>query len=527
MPYRELSMIDVREILRRAAEGHGARTIAKAVGADRKTVARYLRAANDAGVDARTLLSDDVVHDVARRVQGRDAVAPSDEWREVAAHRERIAAWLAQSRPLRLSKVHALLVRDHGLRASYDTLRRFAIEELAWGKARPTVRVDDGKPGEEAQIDFGLMGMLHDDAEGRARRLHALVVTLVVSRYMFVWPTFEQTTEAVCAGLEAAWRFFGAMARVLVPDNMSAIVAKADPLSPTITPAFLDYAQARGIFVDAARVRSPRDKGRVENQIAYVRESCFDGESLTSLGDARRHAEWWSREVAGGRVHGTTRRVPREVFEREERPHMIAAPDTPFDVPTWGEARVHPDQHIQVAQALYSVPVRYIGQSVRVRVDRTTVRVYLGTELIKAHVRTAPGKRTTDRADYPEGKADFAMRSVDAVLARARRRGDHIGRYAERLLGGPLPWTRMRQAYALMRLCDAHGDGRVEALCQSALAFDVVDVTRLGRMLKQAQAPGAPEPRDGKVVALPAPRFARSAEHFRTGASSERKGDPR
>lgn len=131
MPYRELSMIDVREILRRAAEGHGARTIAKAVGADRKTVARYLRAANEAGVDARTHLTDDVVHDVARRVQSRDAVAPSDEWREVASHRERIAAWLALSRPLRLSKVHALLVRDHGLRASYDTLRRFAIEELA------------------------------------------------------------------------------------------------------------------------------------------------------------------------------------------------------------------------------------------------------------------------------------------------------------------------------------------------------------------------------------------------------------
>ena len=58
---------------------------------------------------------------------------------------------------------------------------------------------------------------------------------------------------------------------------------------------------------------------------------------------------------------------------------MLAAPTTPFDVPTWGVARVHPDHHVQVARALYSVPTRYIGQQVRVRADRTMVRIYVGT----------------------------------------------------------------------------------------------------------------------------------------------------
>ncbi len=522
MTYRELFMIDVREILRRIAEGHSARKIARDAHVDRKTVARYAAAASDAGITPTSPITDDVVHDVARRVQARPAPTPSDEWREVAGHRARIEAWLAARRPLRMSRIHALLVRDHGLTASYDTLVRFARQELGWRKPRPTVLVQDGEPGKEAQIDFGLVGTL-TDAEGRARRLHALVVTLVVSRYMFVWPSFLQTTEAVCEGLDAAWAFFGAMARVLVPDNMAAIVAQADPLAPTIVPAFLDYAQAREIIVDPARVRAPRDKGRVENQIAYVRESCFDGESFTSLDDARRHATSWSRDVAGARTHGTTREVPREVFEREERPHMLAAPTAPFDVPVWGTARVHPDHHVQVARSLYSVPSRYVGQQVRVRADRVMVRIYLGTELIKTHVRVEPGKRSTDRGDYPEGTQDYAFRSVDALLARARRRGDHVGRVAERLLAGPLPWSRMRQAYALLRLCDTYGDGRVEALCQSALAFDVVDVRRLGNMLEKAQSAGTPETHDGKVVALPTPRFARSTEHFRTHDDLARK----
>ena len=516
MAYRELTMIDVREILRRLLGEHGQRRVARETRIDRKTVRRYARAARALGLTRETELTDAVVHAVAQQVQSRAVADPSDEWRAVAAHRVQIEAWLALTRPLRLRRIHTLLRRGPAFDVSYATLRRFAMQELGWRKPRTTVLVSDGTPGDEVQLDFGQMGTLIDGAEGRPRRLHALVVTLVVSRYMFVWPTFLQTTAAVCEGLDAAWRFFEGMPRVLVPDNMAAIVAKADPLAPRIVPAFQDYAQARGLFVDPARVRAPQDKGRVENQIAYVRESCFDGETLVSLDAARRHAAHWSRAVAGARTHGTTRQVPREAFEREEKPHLRAAPTEPFDVPVWSDARVHPDHHIQVARALYSVATRHVGHTVRVRADRTTVRIYLGTELIKTHPRVAAGKRSTDVADYPVGVGDYALRSVEALQAKARTRGTHIGQYAERLLGGPLPWTRMRQAYALVRLCDTYGEGRVEALCQSALAFDVVDVPRLARMLQAAQPPGTPEPRAGRVLSLVTPRFARSPEHFRT-----------
>jgi len=523
MSYRELTMIDVREVLRRWAAEQSTRQIAIESGIDRKTVRRYLAVAHELELGAQSEWTDALVHEVAQRVQSRPLQDPSAERSEVAQHRVRVEAWLSQKRPLRLRKVHTLLRRDHGLAASYDTLRRYVIDEFGWRKKQPTVLVADGKPGEEAQVDFGLMGTMFDTDTGRTRRLHVLVVTLVVSRYQFVWPTFLQTTEAACEALDAAWRFFGAMARVLVPDNMAAMISIADPLAPTIVAAFLDYVQARGLFIDPARVRAPQDKGRVENQVPYVRESWFAGETFTSLADAREHAAHWCRDVAGARVHGSTRQVPRDAFERDERPAMLPPPARPFDVPLWSDAKVHPDHHVQIARALYSLPTRFIGRTVRVRADRTTVRIYLGTELIKTHPRVAQGKRSTDRADYPEGKADYALRNVEALLTRARARGTHVGLYADKLLGGPLPWTRMRQAYALVRLCDTFGDGRVEAVCQSALAFDVVDVTRVGRMLKAAVAPGAPDAREGKVVPLQAPRFARSTEHFGTRTGAPRK----
>jgi transposase len=525
MSYRELFMIDVKELLRRWVAGHSNRKIERETGTDRGTVARYVAVAERLELPRDRELSDAEVHEVAQRVQARPLPDPSAERRAVAEHKQHIVDWLARKRPLRLSKIHTLLVRDHGLVASYDTLRRYAMEELDWQKKEPTILLEDPPAGQEAQVDFGRMGMMLDTATGRMRALWALIVTLAFSRYQFVWPTFLQTTETVCEGLDRAWWFFGAMARTIVPDNMSSVIQEADALNPMLVASFLDYAQARGIFVDPARVRSPKDKPRVENQVAYVRESWCDGETFTDLDDARRSAEHWSREIAGMRVHGTTRKVPREFFEQAEKPAMLAPPTEPFDVPLWAEhARVHPDHHVQVARALYSVPTLYRNKQVRVRADKTTVKIYFATDLIKVHPRKPPGGRSTDVRDYPVGKATYALRSVDALVAKAQAKGTHVGAYAERLLGGPLPWTRMRQAYALLRLCDKYGDGRVEAVCQSALAFDVVDVVRITRMLKKATKPASPTQADSKVVQLALPRFARPQEHFETRPTKKKEG---
>jgi hypothetical protein len=162
---------------------------------------------------------------------------------------------------------------------------------------------------------------------------------------------------------------------------------------------------------------------------------------------------------------------------------------------------------------------------VRVRADRKLVKIYLGTELIKMHERQPPGGRATDPTDYPATKTVYALRDVDALVAKAKTKGDHVGAYAERLVGGPLPWTKMRQAYALLALCDKYGDGRVEAICQSALAFDVVNVSRIAKMLKSAAKPARPAPA-GNVVQLPLPRFVRPQAHFETRslASTKKEG---
>jgi transposase len=123
----------------------------------------------------------------------------------IAAQAEQIKAWLDQD--LTLTKVHTLLGR-RGVVVSYRTLHRYATTELEFGRRQTTVRVADGEPGSEVQVDFGRLGMLTDAEDGRRQVVHGLIFTAVYSRHTFVWPTYRQTLNDVIAGFEAAWAFF-------------------------------------------------------------------------------------------------------------------------------------------------------------------------------------------------------------------------------------------------------------------------------------------------------------------------------
>ncbi len=117
----------------------------------------------------------------------------------------------------------------------YRTLHRFCAERCGFGRAGATVRVADGEPGVECQVDFGWLGMMDDPVTGRRRKVHALIFTACYSRHMFVWLSFSQTLAALIAGCEAAWGFFGGVFKVLIPDNVSPVVAAADAVNPRFT----------------------------------------------------------------------------------------------------------------------------------------------------------------------------------------------------------------------------------------------------------------------------------------------------
>jgi Mu transposase, C-terminal domain len=506
--YREVTMVEVKEVLRLWREGVPTKRLAAQLGLDPKTARRYLRAATAAGLRAEGgPVTDDDVRDVLLALQPAAGRPRGEGWACCAAQREAIRRWLADG--LRLTKIRKLLVRQ-GVVIAYPTLYRFAVIELQFGQTATTIPVLDGDPGQELQVDTGWVGWLTLPPPGTRRRFRAWIFTAVRSRHRFVYPTFEESTARAIEACEAAWDFFGGIFTVLIPDNTKAIILHADPLAPRITPAFLEYAQARHFHIDAARVRRPRDKGRVERAVPTVRDDCFAGERLTTLEEARTWATRWCLDDYGLRRHSRTQRRPLEHFRADEQPVLQPAPATPYDIPLWSEPKVARDQLASVGKATYSIPHRYVGQVVTARADAQIVRFYVRGLLIKTHPRKPPGGQSIEASDYPVERSIYALRNVDALRRQAEQAGAIIGRYAAALLDSPLPWTRMRRVYALLGLVRRYGAARVTETCTVALAADMLDVRRLQRMLEHGPvAPPAPRRR-----VLPPARYLRPATQY-------------
>jgi transposase len=487
MTFREVTVVQVREILRCWLQGEGERPAARAAGISRGAARRYIAAAESLGVDrggGEEQLTDELIGQVCEVVRPSRPDGHGESWRTLADNEDDIKQWVADG--LTAVKIGVLL-RRQGVDVPDRTLSRFCLERCGAGRrARTTARVDDPPPGTECQVDFGRLGLV-PDGTGKHRVCHALVFTACWSRHQFVWPSFSQTIEAVIEGFEAAWKFFGGVFPVVIPDSMKAIIETADNVAPRINDTFMEYAQSRGFNIDAARIRTPTDKPRVERTIHYVQHNFFAGETFVDLDDIRRRAQTWCTETAGMRIHGTTCCRPIEAFRTEEQPLLLPIPAAPFDTPHWAEPKVHRDFHVEVLRALYSAPHHLRGHRVRARADSKQVKLFFRGELVRVHPRKPPGQRSTNRDDLPKGTEVYAMRDIDTLRRQAAGHGEAIGTYAAALLDTPLPWTKMRQVYRLLTLVKKWGAGRVERACASALDAEAVDVNLISRMLERAK----------------------------------------
>ena len=250
--------------------------------------------------------------------------------------------------------------------------------------------------------------------------------------------------------------------------------------------------------------------------------------------------------AAGARHHRAT---PGEHFAAEEHALLLPLPATPYDVPVFATPKVAPDRHVEVARAMYSVPGELIGQRVQARADSRLVKVYHRGQLIKTHPRKPPGGRSsTDSADFPVGKADYALRDVTRLEEQggsrpARRSASTPPRPPDT----PLPWTRMRTVYRLLGLVRSYGPAAVDAAWAGKRSSSTLSMsTKIARVLEQGREGTRPPPTAPARAVVGGPtRFARDAaesppgdagdeplkgrgaEHRRGAEGAAARGEPR
>jgi hypothetical protein len=178
VPRRTFDVIDIVEILTHWYAGRSQHELAASLGVDRKTQRKYTAPAIAAGLEpggAPMSEADWRALVLEWFPQLSDTRLRQVTWPGIEAHRDYVAGQLAVG--VTVATIHQRLVDEQGLDASVASLRRWVRANLPEDarRAQVTVLGDGSPPGEQAQIDYGRLGMWFDPAAGRRRAVWANV----------------------------------------------------------------------------------------------------------------------------------------------------------------------------------------------------------------------------------------------------------------------------------------------------------------------------------------------------------------
>ena len=315
------------------------------------------------------------------------------------------------------------LVSDHGFGGGYASVKRF-VRRLGGERTPEAHPVIVTAPGEEGQVDYGEGPMVRHSETGQYRRTRLFLLTLGWSRKsvrLLVW----KSSARIWAELhERAFRRLGGAPHTMVLDNLKEGVLHPDVYDPTVNPLYRDVLAHYGAVALPCRVRHPDRKGKVESGIGHTQGTPLRGLRFESLDGAQAYLDRWDRDWADTRIHGTTKRQVRAMFD-EERPHLLPLPLEPFRYYAFGIRTVHLDGAVEIDGAYYHAPPGWIGRVVSVQWDTLHVRLLdpRNGQLLRELLREERGRHRC----HPDDRPKKTPPSTQGLLVGAKKAGTHIG----------------------------------------------------------------------------------------------------
>lgn len=470
----------IEQILDMAAAGHKMRKIARALNISRNTVRRYLR-------DAKPVEAAPAVNDVNKEsLSPSPSPTPLPAWALAIAWDQVVSA---RRRGVALNQ----LFDEYQPAISYSRFCRVLRSQLQ--KPAATALRLEHTPGERAQIDFADGLCLIDPLTGALTKTQLFCGVLPFSSYTFAEFVRDQKLPTFIRCHENMWAFFSGVTPYVVIDNLKAGLSKAHRYDPETNPTYCDYGNHAGFAVLPARPYTPRDKAAVEAAIGVLQRTFYQKYrdykfyALEELNQKLREflAEFNAREM---REKGVSR---SEMF-LTEKSKLLPLPIEPYEIVDWRQAKVHPDCCVQVLYNFYSVPFRYVGQHVRVKVSSRLVEVFSSDgERLSCHQRlTGKGKVEFEPAHHPPKRMQEQSFEVQKAKTLAARVGPKTKELIELQLGGDRPLRHLRRVQGILRLIDAGvSHDSMEYASSQALTFCRYQVAYIKRCAENHAAIGS------------------------------------
>jgi hypothetical protein len=439
-------------VLRLQAEGHGTRTIARALGISRGAV--------------KEVMSD-----------GKAQVPALEREEKAEPYRERILGLYTNCKG-NLVRVHEELVAE-GAKLSYPALTSYCRRHgIGHEPERPSGRYEF-EPGEEMQHDTSP----HDvELGGKKRRVQTASVVLCHSRMIFLqmYPRFTRfeckvfLTDALCY-------FGGACARCMI-DNTHVIVLHGTGRDMVAVPEMVAFAERFGTEFQAHAVGDANRSARVERPFDHIENNFLAGRTFTDWDDLNRRAIEWS-----DKVNATHRRhlhaSPRELFVAE-RARMKPLPVFVPEVYALHHRIVDTEGYVNVQRSRYSVPWQLLGRQLEVRESKDRIDVFDGPRLVASHkkLRDSLDTRVTNPEHRPpRSEGVFARRSPSVEEQRLCAWMVEMAAYVALLKKRDRGTAR--ELRWLVRMMEDYPEEALRAALVEATRYGMVDLDRLDRMV--------------------------------------------
>lgn len=344
--------------------------------------------------------------------------------------------------------------------------------------------------GEKLFIDYsGSTIDIIDPQTGEIIAAQIFVAVLGASNYTFAEATLDQTLPNWIASHVRAFKFFGGVPTLLVPDNLKSAVTKACRYDPKINSTYADMAAFYGTAILPTRPYKPKDKAKAENAVlvvqrwilAKLRHQTFVG--LAELNSAISKLLKELNQKPFKKLPGSR----KSQFEVLDKPALKQLPSWSYEFAEFKKARVHVDYHVEVDKHYYSVPHLLIKQEVTVRLTTTTVECFYEGKRVASHARSyRKGSHTTVSEHMPVAHQKYLHWTPARFLNWALEIGPATHNFIQHLLKSKVHHEQTyRSCLGLLALAKRYSNSRLEAACHRALAIGAFTRQSVASMLEK------------------------------------------
>lgn len=386
----------------------------------------------------------------------------------------------------------------------------------AWAKQNNVVMHIERRPAEQIMVDWaGTTMEVVDRDTGETNKVYIFVACLPYSNYLYVEGFYRMDQEAWLTAHVNTFEHLGGTTPILVPDNLKTGIVKNGYDELIINESYRRLSEYYGCVVVPARVRKPRDKAAVESGVNVVTRSCIAplrNRLFFDLVDLNFAIKDLVTEI---NIRPFQKRIgSREtVFSEAEKDKLIPLPNKRFEVYVVKTATVPYNYHVSVESIFYSVPFQYVKQEVELRISKSTISIYVGSERVALHKRSHSykGSYVTNPDHMPDAHKDFSEWTGSRFRSWAKTKGESVAQVIDCILATkPIEQQAYRSCHGVIALSKKHGDQALEKACGRALEINrAPSYKTIKTLITRLDTEQSVEPEDDNTHA-----YLRGAKYF-------------